>query len=76
MDVAAGAFDAKTMLAHGGEVRATRNECHVGARCSQPATKISADAAAPEDRYPHGAHSIYFAGPPEGGPHMSRGIRL
>src|SRR5262249_19078231 len=76
MHVAAGTFDSKTMLAHGRQMRAARDERHVCAPGRQPPAKITANAAAPKDRYPHGAHSIYFAGPPEGGPHRSRGVRL
>ena len=60
MNVAAGAFDAQAVFAHRGQMRAARDECHIDARRRQPAAEISADAAAADNRNPHGAHSIYF----------------
>jgi hypothetical protein len=49
------------MVAHRGQMGAASNECHINACCSQPAAKISADAAASDNPNPHGAHSIYFS---------------
>jgi hypothetical protein len=60
VNVAARAFDAKAMVAHRGQVGAASNERDINASRSQTAAKISADAAASDNRNPHGAHSIYF----------------
>ena len=52
--VSARALDLQTTLAQSLEVRAPRNETHVGAACRETAAEVPADAAAAENRDAHG----------------------
>jgi hypothetical protein len=56
--LAPAALDPQAILAHGGEMRAARDECYISSSLGQCRTECSADAAGADYGYTHGSPPV------------------